>query len=1106
VSVVPGTTLTFSASGEVDAGTGPANGPNGAPYLGHTTDISSYGGISGIEDGSSAMFLVGVFTAGGAPAGPAPKSLDFSSGCPVAQGCLTQDFPSLSPLLDQQFFVGTGLATGGQAGPHNFEVPTGGTTLYLGFSDAVGFQGAPGAYTGSTGQLQVLVGTTRAPSGPPVITSGAPNQGTVGVAYSGQVPVSGGTAPYTWSVVDGQLPQGLSLDPATGMIWGTPTSVGVSAFSVRTTDSSPAPQSATASLLLAVADDIGTVHGTVSNDGTALQGAVVQACDTEETVPSCYEATSGSSGTYSVKVPAASYKLTLSPPSGSDLASQSQGPVTVAAQGNVEVDFALGVPQPAPPGTTVTGWGYNCGGQWSLSPCAGGVPVLSYWGSPTSVTTQGCPDGTATYVVTLSNGYTTTTAQVTGSLAETPVGSGSYDGTVPLLGPIIQKDGFQADGPVELSINVSCPDPDQDQAFSFELYVDPSGTVVDTSGNPVGGAQVTLLAASAPPGPYVPVPDGSAVMSQGNRANPSTTGASGIFGWDALAGYYEVRASAPGCTSPTDPDQGYVDSAPFEVPPPMSDIQLVLSCAQPATVDVSGSQTYGSSSPSFNYTQASGPAVTGTVRCATVNGGTPIGPSLVAQQPYTVDGPSCTGLAATGGGEVTYVGGTFAVDRATPTVTWAAPAAITYGTALGPAQLDATASVPGTFAYTANGPSVQPGEVLGAGTYTLGASFTPTDTTDYTAATASAQLVVDQASQTVTWSSLPEVGYGQPAYSVASYASVSTGLALSFSGTGPCSVTSAGVLTVSGPGTCVVTATQSGTSDYSPASASTDLTVSPVGLFASALGAQAGQKVTLTARVASNVSSTKSRLEILDQTAGKVLATCSTGSSCPVTVSYTSGARTYVAELLGPTGALTASSPTVTVVWSAPTVTLTASTKSPGVAQPVKLTAEASEPMTGTPFWLVVFDPATGLPLVACGTGATCSVTVAEPSARTFDAAIFTFFGAQVQQGPPASVSVNWPPLTVALVAKPAAAKVKGAVVLTATANGNVGPTGYSVLIVDVTSPSRPFVVAACPTGTTCQASAYQLKPGSRTYVAEIAYQNGTHVAYSSAPVTVSWS
>jgi hypothetical protein len=39
--------------------------------------------------------------------------------------------------------------------------------------------------------------------------------------------------------------------------------------------------------------------------------------------------------------------------------------------------------------------------------------------------------------------------------------------------------------------------------------------------------------------------------------------------------------------------------------------------------------------------------------------------------------------------------------RATPTSTWASPASIVYGTPLSSAQLDATASVPGTFTYTA---------------------------------------------------------------------------------------------------------------------------------------------------------------------------------------------------------------------------------------------------------------------------------------------------------------------------------------------------------------------------------------------------------------------
>ena len=42
---------------------------------------------------------------------------------------------------------------------------------------------------------------------------------------------------------------------------------------------------------------------------------------------------------------------------------------------------------------------------------------------------------------------------------------------------------------------------------------------------------------------------------------------------------------------------------------------------------------------------------------------------------------------------------TFTVAQATPSITWTTPAAITYGTALGSVQLDATADVPGSFSY-----------------------------------------------------------------------------------------------------------------------------------------------------------------------------------------------------------------------------------------------------------------------------------------------------------------------------------------------------------------------------------------------------------------------
>ena len=96
------------------------------------------------------------------------------------------------------------------------------------------------------------------------------------------------------------------------------------------------------------------------------------------------------------------------------------------------------------------------------------------------------------------------------------------------------------------------------------------------------------------------------------------------------------------------------------------------------------------------------------------------------------------------------------VAQATPTITWANPAGITYGTALSGTQLDATANVPGTFTYT---PAA--GTVLGAGNnQTLSVSFTPTDTTDYTTATATAQINVAQATPTITWANPAGIIYG----------------------------------------------------------------------------------------------------------------------------------------------------------------------------------------------------------------------------------------------------------------------------------------------------------------------------------------------------------
>jgi len=60
--------------------------------------------------------------------------------------------------------------------------------------------------------------------------------GDVGVSYLQTITVSGGVTPYTFSVTSGSLPAGLTLNPTTGVISGTPTQVETANFTITAID------------------------------------------------------------------------------------------------------------------------------------------------------------------------------------------------------------------------------------------------------------------------------------------------------------------------------------------------------------------------------------------------------------------------------------------------------------------------------------------------------------------------------------------------------------------------------------------------------------------------------------------------------------------------------------------------------------------------------------------------------------------------------------------------------------------------------------------------------------------------------------------------------
>jgi hypothetical protein len=153
--------------------------------------------------------------------------------------------------------------------------------------------------------------------------------------------------------------------------------------------------------------------------------------------------------------------------------------------------------------------------------------------------------------------------------------------------------------------------------------------------------------------------------------------------------------------------------------------------ARPITVSADAqTKVYGAADPALTYRITSGNLVNGdgfigapTRAAGEGVGGYPIGQGT---------------LSAGTNYNLTYVGNALTITPATPKITWSNPADITYGTALSSAQLNATASVPGTFTYTPVA-----GTILGVGSNQLfSVSFTPADPTDYTTASATAHINV----------------------------------------------------------------------------------------------------------------------------------------------------------------------------------------------------------------------------------------------------------------------------------------------------------------------------------------------------------------------------
>ena len=366
----------------------------------------------------------------------------------------------------------------------------------------------------------------------------------------------------------------------------------------------------------------------------------------------------------------------------------------------------------------------------------GGTVSTQIMVSPAPLTAQ--VDGSQTYggspAFTVS-GYSglvngDTAAVVTGSLAgcATSLGAGAAPGTYP--------------GTISGCSGLSSPD----YAIS---YAD--------AGVTVGPAALTVTASSGP-------------MTYGGTPPVITASYTGFVHGDSAASL----TTAPACSTtatPASPPGTYPSSCSGAVDP-----DYAISYA-------GGTVTVGQAAQAITFTSTppASPVVGGTYSVSAAGGGSgnPVAVTIDASSASvcSISGPVVTFNAAGScvvdanqAGNADYHAApqaqqTVTVSRAAAALSWSAPAAVTYGVALGGAQLDAAASVPGSFSY-----SPPAGTVLHAGTQMLSATFTPADPADYIGGTVTTKITVDPAPLTVTASSGAMTYGGPPPAITASYA------------------------------------------------------------------------------------------------------------------------------------------------------------------------------------------------------------------------------------------------------------------------------------------------------------------------------------------------
>jgi hypothetical protein len=287
--------------------------------------------------------------------------------------------------------------------------------------------------------------------------------------------------------------------------------------------------------------------------------------------------------------------------------------------------------------------------------------------------------------------------------------------------------------------------------------VTPAVTVTPSPAS-ITAAQSTKVTITVSGGSSAPTPTGSVTLSSGAYTSAVTTLSSGSAVIPIPAGTLAIGADTLQAKYTPDSGssstyRGNTGSAAITVTQTETTTSTTLT-ASAKTVNVDQSftltATVTGTSPTGSVTFKAGSATLGMATLA----------SGVGKLTTTLAAAGAYSMTATYSGDAenkasTSPAVTVAAKRVTPVLTWSTPNAITYGTAVGATQQDATANVAGTFSYY---PAA--GWKPIAGTHTMTATFTPTNTAEYSVATATVTLTVNKATPVLTWATPAPITYG----------------------------------------------------------------------------------------------------------------------------------------------------------------------------------------------------------------------------------------------------------------------------------------------------------------------------------------------------------